>query len=179
MLFMDPIICCFEIAEITDNTSARINQTSNNTWLPCYQRPRKYIFDNGNDFTKDFLPLLKDFSIKHTPTSNKNPQANSILERVHQALGYMLRTKTLHKYDFGDMDHWSELLTSVAWAIRSTHHPTLQTTSSQLMFGRIMLLSKKNCSWTWSKQPSYIEWYWQKQQQRKLLKTQSWISSRC
>ena len=57
---------------------------------------------------KDFLPLLKDFSIKPTPTTIKNPQANSILERVHQVLGNMLRTKNLQKYDFDDMDPWSE-----------------------------------------------------------------------
>ena len=43
----------------------------------------------------------------------------------------MLRTKNLQKYDFDDMDPWSELLGSVAWAIRSTQHTTLQATSDQ------------------------------------------------
>ena len=74
----------------------------NNTWLPRYSRPRKVIFDNGNEFKKDFLPLLKGFSIKPTATTIKNHQANSILERVHQVLGNMLRTKNLQKYDFDD-----------------------------------------------------------------------------
>ena len=60
-----------------------INQIFNNTWLPCYPRPRKVIFDNRNEFKKDFLPLLKEIIIKPTPTTIKNPQANSKLERVH------------------------------------------------------------------------------------------------
>ena len=115
MTFVDPVIGRFDITETTDKNSARISRIFNNTWLSHYLRPRKVIFDNGDDFKKDFLPLLNHFSIKHTPTTNKNPEANSILERVHQVLGYIiLRTKTLHKYDFGDLDSWSELLTSVA-----------------------------------------------------------------
>ena len=108
-----------------------------------YPRPRNVIFDNGNEFKKDFLPLLRDFSIKPTPTTIKNPQANSILERVHQVLGNMLRTKDLQTHEFDDMDPWSELLASVAWAIRSTHHTTLQATPGQLVFGRDMLLNVK------------------------------------
>ena len=55
----------------------------------------------------------------------------------------MLRTKNLQKYDFDDMDPWSELLGSVAWAICSTHHTTLQATPGQLVFGRDMLLNLK------------------------------------
>ena len=108
-----------------------------------YPRPRKVIFDNGNEFKKDFLPLLRDFSIKPTPTTIKNPQANSILERIHQVLGNMLRTKDLQTHEFDDLDPWSELLASAAWAIRSTHHTTLQATPGQLVFGRDMLLNVK------------------------------------
>ena len=67
----------------------------------------------------------------------------SILERVHQVLGNMLRTKNLQEYDFDDMDPWSELLGSVDWAIYITHHTTLQATPGQLVFGRDMLLNLK------------------------------------
>ena len=143
MTFVDPATGWFEIAEIPDKTSARISQIFNNTWLSRYPRPRKVIFDNGNEFKKDFLPLLRDFSIKPTPTTIKNPQANSILERVHQVLGNMLRTKDLQTHDFDDVDPWSDLLASVAWAICSTHHTTLQATPGQLVFGRDMLLNVK------------------------------------
>ena len=74
--FMDPATYWFEIAEITDKTSARISQIFNNTLLSRYPRSGKVIFDNGNEVKKDFLPLLKEFSIKPTPTSN-NKESSS------------------------------------------------------------------------------------------------------
>ena len=143
MTFVDPATGWFEIAEIPDKTSARISQIFNSTWLARYPRPRKVIFDNGNEFKKDFLPLLKDFSIKPTPTTIKNPQANAILERVHQVLGDMLRTKNLQQYDFDALDPWNDILASIAWAIRSTHHSTLKASPAQLVFNRDMLLNVK------------------------------------
>ena len=81
--------------------------------------------------------------MKPNPTIIKNPQANSNLERVHEVLGNMLRTKNLQKYDFDDMDPQSELLASVTCAICSTHHTTLQATPGQLVFGRNMLSNLK------------------------------------
>ena len=53
----------------------------------------------------------------------------------------MLRTKNLQKYDFDDIDPWSEMVASVIWAICSTHHTTLQVTPSQLVFGRDKLFN--------------------------------------
>ena len=55
----------------------------------------------------------------------------------------MLHTKNLEQYNFDDVDPWGELLASVAWAIRSTHHTTLQASPTQLVFGRDMLLDMK------------------------------------
>ena len=81
MTFVDPVTGWFEIAEITDKTSTRISQIFNNTWLSRYPRPRKVIFDNENEFKKDFLHLLKDFSINPTPTTIKN-QESRILKPI-------------------------------------------------------------------------------------------------
>ena len=67
----------------------------------------------GMSLRKTSYLLSRTLKIKPTPTTMKNPQANSILERAHQVLGDMLRTKILQKYDFDDMDHWSEVLASV------------------------------------------------------------------
>ena len=78
VIFVDLATGWFEIAEITDKTCSRINQIFNNTWLSLNSRPRKLIFDNENEFKKDFLPLL---GIKPTPTIIKNPQDNSIMEK--------------------------------------------------------------------------------------------------
>ena len=69
-----------------------------------------------NEFKYDFLPALKDFSIKAIARTINIPQVNSI----HQVWGNMLQRKNLQKYDFDDMDPWSKLLALVACAISST-----------------------------------------------------------
>ncbi len=52
----------------------------------------------------------------------------------------MLHFKNLQQYNFVDVDPWGELLASVTWAIRSTHHVTLNASPTQLVFGIDMLL---------------------------------------
>ena len=106
MTFLDPVTGWFEIAEVPqylvkdiktnefkesiDKSSARISQIFNNVWLSRYPRPSKVIFDNGSEFKKDFVPLLKEFSIKPKLTTIKNPTANSPVERIHQVVTNML-----------------------------------------------------------------------------------------
>ena len=58
--------------ESVDKTSARLSRLFDQTWLSRYPRPNKVIFDNGSEFKKDFVPLLKDWSIKPTCTTIKN-----------------------------------------------------------------------------------------------------------
>ena len=41
---------------------------------------------NGSEFKLHFEALCKSYGIKCKPTSGKNPQANAILERVHQVI---------------------------------------------------------------------------------------------
>lgn len=116
------------------------------------------MYDNGSEFKKNFQPLLKDFAIKATCTSIKNPQSNAILERIHQVVGSMLKTKDLVNIEFDELDMWSPILASVAYAIRCSHHSTLNTTHGQLVFGRDMLLDLKF-------EPNY-EQMWAKKQKR-------------
>jgi transposase InsO family protein len=108
-------------------------------WLTRYPRPERCIFDNGNEFLgKDFQDQLETHGIKAVPTTVKNPQANYV-ERVHQTLGNILRTKALDKYKFDYEDPWSDILAQAAWAIRSTVHTLYDATPGQLVFGRDMI----------------------------------------
>jgi hypothetical protein len=145
MTFIDPATGWFEIAEVPldDQTSARVSQLFDNVWLSRYPRPRKVLYDNGSEFKRNFQPLLKDFAIKPTCTSIKNPQANAILERIHQVVGNMLKTMDLKNHVFNPLDPWGQILASVAFAIRCSHHSTLKGTPGQLVFGRDMLLDIK------------------------------------
>jgi hypothetical protein len=49
-----------------------------------------------------------------------------------------MQNKTLN-----EEDPWSSFLAATAWAIRSTYHTTLHATSTQLLFGRDMILNIK------------------------------------
>ena len=51
----------------------------------------------------------------------------------------MLRASNIGKLQLKPVDPWSEVLASVAYAIRSTYHTTLQATPAQLVFGRDMI----------------------------------------
>ena len=95
------------------------------------------------------MTLLKDFDIKPKPTTMENPQGNSPVERIHQVVQNMIKTKELDTFVIDYIDPWAEVLSSVAWAIRASYHSTLQSTLSQLVFGRDMLfnISKKTINW--------------------------------
>ena len=94
------------------------------------------------------MRLLKDFDIKPRPTTVENPQGNSPVERIHQVVHDMIKTKELDKFIFDYIDPWGEILSSVAWAIRSSYHSTLQATPAQIVFGRDMLFNmKKVINW--------------------------------
>ena len=69
----------------------------------------------------------------------KNPQANAVLERIHQVVEDILKSKDLENYDFNNTDPWSDILTSVAWANRNTVHRPLKATPGDLVFNRVMI----------------------------------------
>ncbi len=52
----------------------------------------------------------------------------------------MLKTKDLVNVIFDVVDLWSNILASVAYAVRCSHRSTLNATPGQFVFGRDMLL---------------------------------------
>ena len=108
-------------------------------WLTRYPRPRKIITDNGAEFKKDFRTISTDYGVQVKNTTVKNPQANGVLERVHLVICNMLRAKNLAELEIPKDDPWTAILASVAYAVRSTYHTTLQATPAQLIFGRDMI----------------------------------------
>ena len=83
----------------------------------------------------------KEFNLDVKPTTVRNPQANAILERVHQTIGNMIRTfQVYNRDDLDEEDPWSGILSAVMFAMRSTYHTTLEATPMQLVFGRDAIL---------------------------------------
>ena len=66
----------------------------------------------------------------------QNPQANAILERIHQVIANMVRTFELEDNYLDEDDPWAGIIAATACAVRSTHHAALQATPGQLVFGR-------------------------------------------
>ena len=132
---IDPATSWIELHALPNLTATTTCTVFDNQWLCRYPRPYKCIYDQGSAFTsKDFQELLSSYGIVPSPTTIQNPQANSILERVHQVIGNMLRASNLTE------SLWIDLLPAVAFAIRGTFHTTLQATPCQLVFGRDLIL---------------------------------------
>ena len=70
----------------------------------------------------------------------KNLQAISILERIHQVISSMIKTKDLSNVTFESVALWSKILTSIMYEVWCSYHGTLQATHGQLLFGRNMIL---------------------------------------
>eukprot|EP00804_Cyclotella_cryptica_P023410 CCRYP_000514-RA/>CCRYP_000514-RA protein AED:0.67 eAED:0.21 QI:0/0/0/1/1/1/2/0/241 len=86
-----------------------------------------------------FETLCDSYGLKRKPTSVRNPQANAILERVHQTIMAMLRTAELDMADTVSKSDIADFLTNAAWAVRSTYHTVLKTSPGAAIFGRDML----------------------------------------
>ncbi len=85
---IDPATRWFEVAEIPNKESITVAEQVDKYWFCYYPRPKKVIHDHGSEFIgPSFQELIKDvFQITTKPVTVKNPQANSVLERIHQVL---------------------------------------------------------------------------------------------
>jgi hypothetical protein len=127
------------VEEIFNKTSERIAGLVNKTWLSRYQRCCYNIYGNGSEFKLNFEYLCETYGIKRKPTTIKNPQANAILERLHQVLGQMLHTSELDMAKTIAPDDLDVFLDNAAWAIRSTYHTVFKAFQGAAIFGHAVL----------------------------------------
>ena len=60
----------------------------------------------------------KDYGVRSRPITIQNPQANSIIERVHQVVSNMVCTYELEENTYVDEDNpWAGILAATAFAI--------------------------------------------------------------
>jgi hypothetical protein len=125
--------------KIFDKTLECIAKLVNKTWLCRYPRCHYLIYNNGSEFKLHFKYLCESYSITRKPTMVKNPQANGILECVHQVLGQMLHTAKLDMAYSVTPDDIDVFLDNVAWAIHPTYHTVLKASPGAAIFGCDML----------------------------------------
>ena len=62
---------------------------------------------------KDFANMIKeDYGIKQIQITTWNPQANAIIERIHQTLGNIIRTFELHQDQEVNRFSWDGILSA-------------------------------------------------------------------
>ena len=140
---IDPATGWFEIHQYDDKKSITVANIAEQEWFSRYPWPTQVTFDRGSEFIgKDFQKMIKqDYGVKAKPITVRNPQANAIVERVHQVIGNMIRTFELEKNYLDEEDPWKGVLSATAFAVRSTYHTTLQKSPGQLVFGRDMIFN--------------------------------------
>jgi transposase InsO family protein len=149
LTMIDPATGWFEIKELKKPSAEACMEAFDDAWLARYPRPQYIGFDQGNEYKSVFAEMCDNYGITKKISTTYNPQSNGIIERVHQVVNNGLRTLELENSEFDVDDPWSALLSSVAYAIRTTYHTTLQASPAQLVFGRDMLFPIKfNADWT-------------------------------
>jgi hypothetical protein len=137
-----------------DKSSATVGNIINRTWFSRYPRSQYIIYNNGSEFKPHFETLCDSYGLKRKPTSVRNPQANAILERVHQTIMAMLGTADLDMADTVSESDIADFLTNAAWAVRSTYHTVLKTSPGAAIFGWDMLFEVPYIA-DWSKIGEY------------------------
>lgn len=142
---IDPATGWVEIKDIENKQSSTIANIVEQTWIMRYPWPKVITYDQGKEFLGDFAQMVRrDYGIKMRPITVRNPQANSVVERVHQTIGNMLKTFKLYdKEDWDEEDPWSGILTAVMFGLRATYHTTTQASPMQLIFNRDAILNVK------------------------------------
>ena len=113
----------------------------NKCWFSRYPRGKNIIYDNGSEFKLNFEALCDSYSIKSKPTSIKNPQANAILEQIHQAVMAMVRTSEIDMADSVAPSDIDAVLTNASWSIHSTYHTVLKASPGAEICGRDILFN--------------------------------------
>ena len=151
---IDPATGWFEIHQYDDKKSITVANIAEQEWFSRYPWPTQVTYDRGSEFIgQDFQKMIKnDYGIKGKPITVRNPQANAIVERVHQVIGNIIRTFELENNYLDEEDPWKGILSATAFAVRSTFHTTLQSTPGQLVFGRDMIFNiQHTANWEYIK----------------------------
>ena len=107
--------------------------------------PNTVIGDRGNEFLTKFRKLIiNDYSIMVKPITSRNPQANAILERVHQTIGNILRSFKVQNMILDDKNPWDGILAPTIIALRATVHTITQYTPVPLIFRRVSITNRRH-----------------------------------
>ena len=92
LTMIDPATGWFEIVRVARPRADHVANALEFAWLSRCPWPTEVVLDRGNEFTREVKDMLRtDYGIKRKPITVRNPQANSIVERVHKTIHNMIR----------------------------------------------------------------------------------------
>jgi hypothetical protein len=145
LTIIDTVTGLTEIVRVNDQSAAQSALMFENTWLSRYPRPSQCQHDQGKEFVGNaFQQMLIRNGIHDNPTSSRNPQANSICERMHQVIGNALRVLSTMNPPEGIVEATQLVDTAIAnamFAHRAAYSSAIQTTPGGLAFGHDMILA--------------------------------------
>ena len=129
---IDPATSWFEMKQIPNKEAITVASAVEQCWLSRYPWPKKITFDKGSEFMAEFAKMIvEEYGMKKKGITARNPQANAILERIHQVIGNMIKTfKIYDREDLEEKDPWSGILAAIMFGVRATYHTTLEATPS-------------------------------------------------
>ena len=133
---VDPVVCLPDVIPVDNASSKTVSEVFEDDWLSRDSSPVRCIHDNGNEFLgPEFSIMLQRNKIELVPTTIKNPQANAIVERMHQSINTMLaislRENPPKRYeDVSSLIHIK--CTAAQYAVRATMQSTLKYTPGKL-----------------------------------------------
>ena len=91
---IDPEIGWIEIVQYNNKQAATIANLVDQTWLFVYPLPKIVTYEQvneflGNAFKKDIIET--EYVVKAKCATTENPQASSILERIHRFIAKLVR----------------------------------------------------------------------------------------
>ena len=120
---IDPATGWIEIRTVPSARADLVSNIEELAWLTRYLLPSQVIVDCGNEFLAEFKTMIQaNYGITVKPITSRNPQANSILERVHQTIGNIIRTLLVQGMELDDKNPWDGILSSNMFALRATVH---------------------------------------------------------
>ena len=133
---IDPDTGWIEIRTVPFARSDLLSNIVELAWITRYPLPSKNIVDCGNEFLAEFKIMTQtDYNITVKHINSRNPQASSILKRVHQTIDNIIRTFKVQDMALDDDNPWDRILASTMFAVCATVHTTTQYTPAQLVFG--------------------------------------------
>ena len=135
----------FEMAQIPNKTTEEIADITKKTWFTCYPFPQRIVFDRGTKFMYEFSKMCQNYyGLKRKHIKTRNPQSNTIIERIHKPIGNIIRT-----FDVSNIvnnDPWSGIRVATMFAVHATYHTALHASPIQIVFGQDPILNIKHVS---------------------------------